>query len=92
MNGKNELEQILLHYGVNNQMLKAVEELTELTEVLIKMVNKGDDLYHLIDEMADESIMLRQIKIACCISDEELEDRIQFKIDRQIKRINGESE
>ncbi len=87
MSRKDDLEYILHTYGANNQILKAVEELTELTEVLIKMVNKGDSLEHLIDELADVYIMLEQIKIACCIEPEQLDEQINEKINRQLRRI-----
>jgi hypothetical protein len=81
------LEYILLTYGANNQILKAVEELTELTEVLIKMTNKGESLDHLLDEMADVYIMMEQEKIACCIQPEQLDEQINEKINRQLRRI-----
>lgn len=87
MSRRDNLEYILQTYGANNQILKAVEELTELTEVLIKMVNKGDSLEHLVDELADVYIMLEQIKIACCIEPEQLDEQINKKIIRQLKRI-----
>lgn len=87
MSRKDDLEYILQTYGASNQTLKAVEELTELTEVLIKMVNKGDSLEHLVDELADVYIMLEQIKIACCIEPEQLDEQINEKIIRQLKRI-----
>ena len=87
MSRKDNLEYILQTYGANNQILKAVEELTELTEVLIKMVNKGDSLEHLVDELADVYIMLEQIKIACCIAPEQLDEQINEKINRQLRRI-----
>lgn len=91
MSRRDNLEYILQTYGANNQILKAVEELTELTEVLIKMVNKGDSLEHLVDELADVYIMLEQIKIACCIEPEQLDEQINEKIIRQLKRIKNNS-
>lgn len=85
--------QILEHYGYKAQELKAIEELTELQAVLIQIINKGSNpvfLSELIGEIADVKIMLSQLELIFCIDPDELRDIIEYKIDRQIKRIENE--
>lgn len=87
-----KLKKIVLTYGAYPQISKAVEELIELSEILIKDINKSE-LYKdsLIEEMADVEVMLSQLKIIYNVSDEELQDEISRKIDRTMKRIEEDS-
>lgn len=81
-------------YGAEHQRWKAVEELGELITAIAKrgeakpgtleMVTTRDAL---IDEMADVSIMLMQLKILGCA--DSLEDRISYKLGRLEGRIEG---
>ena len=86
---REQLKTIITYYRPRNQILKAIEELTELTEVLIKSVNKGFDMKNLIDELADVYIMSEQIKMIYEIDALELDNHITEKIERQLNRING---
>lgn len=84
--------EILEHYGHEAQKLKAVEELTELSEKIIKEVNKGTDT-GIGDEIADVFIMLTQLELIYDIDPFETRERIEYKLDRQIERIrNGKEE
>ena len=82
--------QILEFYGHEAQKLKAVEELTELSEKVIKEINKGEDT-GIYDEIADVYIMLTQLELIYDVDPAETRERIEYKLDRQIARINGES-
>lgn len=85
--------QILEHYGHDKQKLKACEELTELQAVLMQIINKGINpifLHELIGEIADVKIMLAQLELIYCIDPDELREIIEYKLDRQIKRIEDE--
>lgn len=92
MTFKEKLIKIIRHYSEYSQISKAVEELIELSEILIKDINKSE-LYKdsLIEEMADVEVMLFQLKIIYNVSDEELQDEISRKIDRTIKRMEEDS-
>lgn len=89
---KRKVDQILLHYYDRTQISKAVEELVELTEVLIKSLNKPEDFIRndLYEEMADVEIMLAQLKEIYKIDLDSLQEMIDMKLDRTIKRIGEE--
>ena len=60
------MEAAVEHYGVEAQMIKAVEELGELTQAVARVLlwgNGEDELENLREEMADVSIMLSQLEL-----------------------------
>ena len=63
----NELEEIcvlaLNKYGLQKQMVKCIEELSELQKELCKYYLGEDNIRHIIEEMADVEIMIAQMKI-----------------------------
>ena len=87
-----KLKAIISFYGEKNQKRKAIEELVELTELLIKDVNKDefnkDDLY---SEVADVEIMLEQIKMIYKINDYSLAFEINKKLNRTLSRMKEEN-
>lgn len=79
---------IINTYGVKPQEDIAIEELSELQKAILKHRRYGDKETEqaIIDEIADVQIMLEQLKIIySCHKD--VEERVEYKIDRQIKRI-----
>ena len=83
-----KLTAIIRHYGLSAQTSKAVEELIELSEVLIKDMNKGDlNRNGLYEEMADVLIMIGQLKIIYNIDTAALQQVIDMKIDRTLERM-----
>ena len=61
-----ELETLLdavRAHGPQKQIIKAVEELGELSQALCKYLAEGADPDHVAEEMADVAIMLEQLKI-----------------------------
>lgn len=83
-----DYEVILGHYGEESQMLKAIEEMGELTSVLIRWLRDDDRVNRddVITEIADVSIMIEQLmyifgKLA-------VEDEIIYKLMRTKERIN----
>lgn len=90
---KEKLIKIIRHYSKYSQISKAVEELIELSELLIKAVNKLEiNMDSLYEEMADVEIMLAQLKIIYGINDEVLRNYKEQKIDRTLKRIDAETD
>ena len=60
------MEAAVEHYGVEAQMIKAMEELGELTQAVARVLlwgNGEDELENLREEMADVSIMLSQLEL-----------------------------
>ena len=86
-----DLEKIIEHYGAYPQISKAVEELIELSEVLIKDINKGVlNKNWILEEIADVTIMLEQLKIIYNIRLLDLNEEIDRKIERTMERIKSE--
>ena len=83
------LKTIVEHYGEDNQEEKAIEECAELIKELCKFRETMDNRENIIDEIADVEVMLNQLKIIYnCFG--EVEERIDFKIKRQLERIMNE--
>ena len=85
--------KIAEHYGMQNQEFQTISELSELLEVLTRrMSQRGIDWDNcLLDELADVTIMIQQMCALHGISEYELNERVNYKIERQIERIeNGE--
>lgn len=84
------LNTIVETYGNDAQEDMAIEECSELVKAILKFRRsntKDSDLRDaIIDEIADVQIMLTQLGIIFnCV--EEVNERIDFKIDRQMGRI-----
>lgn len=80
-----KLKEILNHYGEEAQANQLVQELGEL----IVAITKGD-VKNAIEEVADVEIMLEQFKSFEAIDRDKIEDIKEYKIDRQLKRIERE--
>ena len=99
MNAKQEkiCSSILNHYGLENQLGICQEECAELIQALSKYVRLKKAGYNEIErtknnitlEIADVLIMIQQIKEGLNISDEELNYMINFKLDRQVGRMEA---
>ena len=73
-------------FGPPNQMIKAIEEMSELTKVLAKILVMGGEvsLDELIEEVADVTIMMEQLRLMYNINDEVCE-----MMDGKIRRLEG---
>jgi hypothetical protein len=81
----NILELAIEHYGEDHQVIKAMEELGELIAQLAKRSNETGLRINLLNEIADASIMIEQLKI---IFGQDLIHNIQIdKIQRLKSRI-----
>lgn len=74
-------------YGELPQKLKCCEELSELSAAIMHHINKGGHEEEIMDELADVYIMLEQLKHMDLFDIEDLEEKIEFKLDRQLARI-----
>lgn len=55
--------KLLGKFGCNNQMIIAIEELSELQKELTKHLRGKGNINHIITEIADVEIMLEQLKL-----------------------------
>lgn len=85
---KQKLLFIINSYGTRSQEDVAIEEMAELQKAILKHRRyTGDETRaEIIDEIADVEIMIEQLKIIFSCK-KEVESRIDYKIERQIKRI-----
>jgi hypothetical protein len=74
-------------WGKQAQMVKAIEEFSELNVCLAKCVNKNPHLTaeQLIDEIADATIMVVQLRLMT--NETAVDERIQYKLDRLAKAL-----
>ncbi|MBR4672065.1 MAG: hypothetical protein IKO78_02545 [Bacilli bacterium] len=96
---KDELLQIINHYGIEHQQRKLEEEVFELQQAITKFENtdfgKWEDKKYIftkdiIEELADVEVLLNQIQNYYQIDGQKIIDVMQFKVDRQLGRIENE--
>lgn len=88
-----KLKTIINTYGVTDQLKYFQSEVYELTEAILwdyLTPETWHDKEHIAEEIADVMVMLKQFQLYYCIKDEEIKDIMEFKIDRQIGRIEKE--
>ena len=83
---KDKLQMIANHYGIKNQVRQLAEECSELAVEASHSARKGTTV-KIIEEMADVEIMIEQIIYLAKIDRCDIEDCINYKLDRQMKRI-----
>ena len=101
---RDKLLQIINRYGINNQQRKLQEEVFELQEAIIKYEDYAYENYdygvgkvewgkwreHIAEEIADVMVMLKQFQYFYGITDGKIEKVMEFKVDRQLERIEKE--
>lgn len=98
---KEDLLKIINHYGVRGQLRQFNEESYELEEAIINAENnkligisrKPSELAieHIAEEIADVCVMLREFMEYYNITQDEITEIMEYKINRQLERIKGES-
>lgn len=91
------LKKIADHYGLGSQLFKLIEESAELI-VAITHIHHEDEIVKdvrdaLNEELADVKILTDQVMYLICQHEnmaQALENQIEFKIERQLKRIAEE--
>ena len=73
----------MLAFGEQNQMIVAIEELSECQKEICKILRGGEDYRHLAEEVADATIMLEQIRLMFNIN-----DCVCNFMDEKIKRLD----
>ena len=98
MTYKDKIKQIADQYGAYPQSIQAVEEMAELTQALTKFWRYSGDTQsiinglkeHVFEELADAKIMLAQLEYLF-VGEEQVNEFVKKKIDRQLRRIAEES-
>lgn len=82
-------EDAIQIFGVQHQLIKAAEELAELSQQVLKAANGEVNKGHIAEEIADVEIMLYQLKLifGCEVSVSAVKD---LKLDRLQGRIDAE--
>ena len=73
----------MLAFGERNQMIVAIEELSECQKEICKILRGGEDYRHLAEEVADATIVLEQIRLMFNIN-----DCVCDFMDKKIKRLD----
>ena len=79
----NRYKKIINHYGVNAQLKKLTEEAYEFEEAVLEKHDKE----HITEEIADILVILQQFKEKYNIDLAEINKAMQYKVDRQIRRM-----
>lgn len=81
---------IVKHYTFEEQREIFVEECAEAIKAVqkLKRCNDWDAVDDLIDEVADVTIMVEQMRLY--LGKAKVDDRIRAKLDRQMRRMKGE--
>lgn len=85
-------KQAIDTYGVRSQKLMAIEEMSELTKEICKDFRGLLDREHLIEEMADVTIMLDQMLLIYKISGEEVGLMRIKKVERLKERLKKQND
>ena len=83
------IKTIADHYGIKKQLRQLAEECSELAVEASHSARKGSTV-KIIEEMADVQIMIEQIIYLARIDRCDIQDCINFKLDRQMKRMEKE--
>ena len=86
-----KVKEIAEHYGLKNQLRQLAEECCELSVESSHSARNGTTV-KIIEEMADVMIMIEQVIYLAKIDKCDIEDCINYKINRQLKRIEEEEE
>jgi len=86
------LQKNIDYYGKWNQLSKAVSELNELIDAISIDLDtwEEEDTKNTIDEIADVIIMCQQLIMIFGIEDD-VKERIKFKLERQRQRIKNKN-
>lgn len=80
--------EIIDCYGEKHQIVKAAEELSELTTVILQVITKNEkDIAHITEELADVYVMLKQLELIFCLDDRDIQPIIDAKIERAINEF-----
>lgn len=86
---KDIILKALEHFGFNHQKVKAVEELSELQNAILRDLDGRGNYNNIVEEIADVEIMLIELKAMYQIPPSEIEEMKAKKILRLKRRIEN---
>lgn len=86
-----KVREIAEHYGLKNQLKQLAEECCELSVEALHYIREEGGTERISEEMADVEIMVEQIIYLAKIDRKDIDECIQYKLERQMKRIEDES-
>lgn len=92
LNRESIYKKAIAFNGEFMQKVVAIEELSELQKELTKDLRDSENRKHIVEEMSDVTIMLEQLKLIYKVSQNELDEEIDYKLVRLMHRINDELE
>lgn len=91
---KEQLKEIINHYGVMKQLKYFQSEVFELNEAIINAeylpFQDKKDINHIAEEIADVEVMLNQFKEYYHIDGNDIMEVMKEKVERQLERIKNE--
>ena len=87
-----KVKQIADYYGWNNQLKQLAEECSELSVESLHYTRERGGTERISEEIVDVLIMIQQIIYLLRNDTEKLEKYADFKLDRQLSRIEREHE
>ena len=87
-----KVKRIADYYGWNNQLKQLAEECCELSVESLHYTRKRGETERISEEMVDVLIMIQQIIYLLRNDTKKLEKYAEFKLDRQLSRIEREQE
>ena len=85
-----KVKRIADYYGLKNQLKQLAEECSELSVEALHYIREGRGIERISEEIADVLIMIQQIIYLLKNDTEKLEKYADFKLDRQLGRIERE--
>lgn len=85
-----KVKQIADYYGLKNQLKQLVEECSELSVEALHYTRKRGGTERISEEIVDVLIMIQQVIYLLKNDTEKLEKYADFKLDRQLGRIERE--
>ena len=73
----------LIHFGKANQLVVALEEMSECQKEICKVMRGDSNLDHLAEEIADATIVLEQVRLIFGLN-----DLVCEKMDEKVKRLD----
>ena len=87
-----KVKKIADYYGWNNQLKQLAEECCELSVESLHYIREGRGIERISEEIADVLIMIQQIIYLIGHGYGDIEKYAEFKLDRQLSRIEREQE
>ena len=87
-----KVKKIAEYYGWSSQLRQLAEECSELSVESLHYIREGRGIERISEEIADVLIMIQQIIYLIGHGYGDIEKYAEFKLDRQLNRIEREQE